>query len=55
VFRLERFKEGYSYVKHDLFIRQCISETFAFEKKRQFIKMHNDAEMDKWRKEALHE
>ena len=55
-FILEKFKEGYSYVKHESFISFCSSYGFmASEEKRQFANMYEKAESDKYRKELLHE
>lgn len=51
VFCLERFKEGYSYVKHHGFISSCIHDTLSAETKANFIKLYEDTELDKWRKE----
>ena len=55
VFKVERFKADYSYVKHQAFIHLCIKDVLAVEKKKQFIKIYENAESDKYRKEALHE
>lgn len=55
VFRLDKFKEGYSYDKHEGFISLCIHKTLSFEKKMQFIEMYRKTESEKWRKELMHE
>lgn len=55
VFRLEKFKEGYSFDKHEGFISLCINKTLSHEKKKQFIDMYKEAESEKWKKELMHE
>jgi hypothetical protein len=55
VIRLEKFKESYSYVKHNDFINLCIHMGLSIDKKRDFIKTYEDNEGIKYRKELLHE
>lgn len=55
IFKLDKFKEGYSYDKHEGFISLCIHKTLSFEKKMQFIEMYRKTESEKWRKELMHE
>jgi hypothetical protein len=55
VFRLDEFKEGYSYRKHRSFILHCIKQGLSGKDKMQFITMYENAESDKCRKELIHE
>lgn len=41
IFKMERFKEGYSYSEHVSFIRTAISSTLAYEKKKKIREAFN--------------
>jgi hypothetical protein len=51
VIRMERFREGYSYIDHNFFIDRAIRVGFASDKKRRFLKTYQDAEFKELRKE----
>ncbi len=44
VFKLEKFKNTYSYVRHELFIHDSIHVGLASEKKQLFLKKYQDGE-----------
>ena len=47
VFKLEKFKEGYSYVDHGGFLGICINRSVTKHNKETFIKLYEDYELDK--------
>ena len=55
IFRLEQFREGFSYVKHHSFVGLCTNSTLSYESKKQFMKIYERHESDKYKKELLHE
>ena len=46
VFRLEHFKDDYSYVKHQHFIYGAIHAGLSSDKKQLFLKIYHDAERE---------
>jgi len=46
VFKLERFKEEYSYTDHQMFTSRAINDTIGWENKKTFIKNYENAERD---------
>jgi hypothetical protein len=44
VFKLEKFKDTYSYVDHDGFISRSINDTIGWESKKLFMKIYYDSE-----------
>lgn len=44
VYKLERFKDTYSYVDHDGFISRSINDTIGWENKKLFMKTYYDSE-----------
>jgi hypothetical protein len=55
VFKLEKFKSEYSYVKHDSFVSGSIHDYSGTEKKTLFIKIYREGELNEILKERYEE
>jgi hypothetical protein len=51
VFKMEHFKDTYSYTDHQSFISRAINDTIGWESKKTFIRVYDEAERDKIIKE----